>query len=62
MRDEEYRALSEWLTEGPAGIGVETAEGELAADWQRSVTAARWARLSRLSRTPDAARRRTGAG
>lgn len=59
MRDEEYRALSEWLTEGPAGIGVETAEGELAADWQRSVTAARWARLSR---TPDATRRRTAAG
>ncbi|WP_018332677.1 hypothetical protein [Actinomycetospora chiangmaiensis] len=46
MRDEEYRALSEWLAESPAGVGAETAEGELAADWQRSVTAARWARLS----------------
>jgi hypothetical protein len=45
VRDEEYRALSEWLAESPAGIGVDTAEGELAADWQRSVSAARWARL-----------------
>ncbi|GAB3310681.1 hypothetical protein GCM10027511_23010 [Hymenobacter humi] len=49
MRDDEYRALTEWLAEGPAGIGSETAEGELAADWQRSVSAVRW---SRLSRTP----------
>ncbi|GAA4856881.1 hypothetical protein GCM10023201_59240 [Actinomycetospora corticicola] len=47
MRDDEYRALTEWLAEGPAGIGSETAEGELAADWQRSVSAVRWSRLCR---------------
>lgn len=45
VRDEEYRALSEWLAESPSGIGVDTAEAELSADWQRSVSAARWARL-----------------
>jgi hypothetical protein len=46
VRDDEFRALTDWLAEGPAGTGADTAEGELAADWQRSVTAARWARLA----------------
>lgn len=45
VRDEEFRALTEWLAESPAGIGAETAEAELLADWRASVSAARWARL-----------------
>ncbi|MCD2186886.1 hypothetical protein [Actinomycetospora soli] len=56
MRDEEFRALTEWLAESPAGIAADTAEAELLADWRVSVSAARWARLSPApGATPGAA-------
>ena len=47
MRDLEFLALTDWLADG-ASAAAGSAEAELAADWSRAVSAARWARL----RTP----------
>src|SRR3954454_5364872 len=50
VRDAEYLALANWVADDDAL----TAEAELEADWRRTVTLARWARLRKVA-TPNAA-------
>ncbi|MFC5061910.1 hypothetical protein [Actinomycetospora atypica] len=49
MRDVEFLALTDWLADG-ATESATTAEAELAADWTRTTSVARWSRLSAPAR------------
>ncbi|MDL5158718.1 hypothetical protein [Actinomycetospora termitidis] len=52
MRDVEYSALTDWLADG-ASAAAGTAEAELAADWSRVTSSARWTRLT-AAQDPEA--------